>query len=179
MAISKDAIIVSVRAVDADDPYDIIWSNRTFIDAQLDAGVDATQLAPDAMRSYYVDFYRGEVENGGFSQFVFNTEWDPTVIQYLREGLKAIGAKKNLAMFEQAAAVFESMDEARQQQFLGGEYFGEDKNRDELAAFDEKLFSLFESEDLIGRNSQWLKAHPKLVAVTREEAMDEIQRRVG
>lgn len=179
MAIADDAIIVSVKAIDTDEPYDIVESNVTFLNGVFAAGGGAENVSTDAFRSYYVDYYRGEVQNGGFSQFVFNSDWDADIVRLVREGLAAIGATRNLELFEQAAAPVERLSADELDAYLSGEYFGENSQRDDLSALDERLFEIIDREDLIELNYRWLKAHPKLVAITRDEAMAEIERRSG
>jgi hypothetical protein len=50
-----------------------------------------------------VNYFVGQVLNGGFQQFVHNSNWDKNFIAGVRRGLTAIGAREHLAVFEGAA----------------------------------------------------------------------------
>ncbi len=184
MKINQDAVIVSVKVLDTDDPYDIILSNSQFVQALLAAGVLMEDVTACALRSHFVDVYRGEVQNGGFSQFVYNTRWDEEVITLIREGLATMGATQNLNAFNKAAAVVEAWPAERLRQFLDEDYFDpkqQDGNppRDDLSQFDPLLCETIESEDLIQLHSTWLHNHPDLVTLDRDQATAEIKRRAA
>jgi len=182
MTIPQDAVIVSVKAVDSNEPYDIIESNSHFVLALLHEGVLLEDITACAVRSHFVDLYRGQVENGGFSQFVYNTGWDDEIVTLIREGLAAMGAMQNLNLFNKAAALVDALPTGQLQTFLEQGFFDDASSnvaRDHLNACDEQMFETFESEDLIGLNSKWLRQHPDLVALTREGAVAEIKRRAA
>jgi hypothetical protein len=62
-----------------------------------------TDPSPDSVRSL-VDDLEGDVNNGGFHQFFFNSAGDRT--RQILEALKAIGALQTLAIVEKACAKF-------------------------------------------------------------------------
>src|SRR5262249_32939807 len=63
--------------------------------------------------------------------------------------------------------------------FFESEYFGDNEERDELNAPNDKFFEISKQEDLIALNSTWLRQSPHLVVMTTEEMEQEIQRRVA
>jgi hypothetical protein len=66
--ISSQAVIVSDRSYHSDDPYAIIQSNISFVNALFQAYIYPTEISADALRSYYVDYYLAQCNNGGFAQ---------------------------------------------------------------------------------------------------------------
>src|SRR5579872_3800744 len=94
--ISRDAVVVSDASFRSDDPSEIVESNCSFLNALFEEYLTADEVSADALRSYYVDYYLAEVNNGGFSQFVYNSRWSPQVLAFVREGLRAMKAKRHL-----------------------------------------------------------------------------------
>jgi hypothetical protein len=54
-----------------------------------------------------VNYLVGQVLNGGFLQFVYNSQWDKSFVAGVRNGLAAIGAREHLAVFEGAARLID------------------------------------------------------------------------
>src|SRR5215510_6523910 len=103
------SVIVSDQSFASTDPYDIISSNIEFVNALFGEHLRADEIAPDALRSYYVDYYLAQVNNGGFSQFVYNSHWSPLMNGYIREGLAAMKAAGHLALFNESAALVDRL----------------------------------------------------------------------
>lgn len=70
-----DAVIVSIDAMGSDDPCDLISSNIDVVNALLNEHLNPDEISIDALRSYYVDYFLSQLNNGGFSQFVYNSRW--------------------------------------------------------------------------------------------------------
>ena len=173
------SIVVSSQSIESDDPYDVIYSNIRFLNDLQDQYIKVEELSENALRSYYVDFYLAQVNNGGFSQFVYNSGWDERTVRFIREGLESMGANRHLELFEESAAILDSLGPDGLEKFLEGEYFGENEERDILNRFDDKFYDLCEHEDLIELNSKWIKGHPSLVVMSAEELNAEVERRAA
>src|SRR5262245_5069247 len=154
------SVIVSDESFASTDPEDIIYSNVELVNALFEELLKEDEIAPDALRSYYVDFYLAQVENGGFSQFVYNSNWSPLMNGFIREGLAAMKAVRHLALFNESAALVERMGPDRLQTFFESEYFDINPTRDALDANDERFNALSESEDLVALNAAWLRSLP-------------------
>lgn len=176
---ADQSVVVSKNSIESDDPYDIVYSNITFLNALLQEHFRHEELAQNAVRSYYVDYYRGQVDNGGFSQFVYNSGWEPATIRFVREGLKLIGAAKYLGLFNESASIIDRIGPDGMEKFFKSEYFGENYERDMLNSLDEKFYHLSEQEDLIKLNSEWLRNLPELVVKTTEQMKAEVERRAA
>lgn len=165
----KTSIVISQSSIESDDAYDIIMSNIDILNEAFDRYLDYDDVSAAALQSYHVDYYLAQVENGGFSQFVYNSNWDPRMQTWIREGLNAMQAKKHAALFEKSAAIVNQWTAEQLQQFCDGEYFGENQQINVMSQFDDAFYALNEREDLIALNSQWLKNHPQLKVLADAE----------
>lgn len=175
--ISRDAVVVSNASFRSDEPSDIVESNISFINALFEEYLTADEVSSDALRSYYVDYYLAQVNNGGFSQFVYNSRWSPQCIAYVREGMRAMNAKQHLEAFEGAARLVEQFGQDRLEEYFASEYFGENSDRDDLNAPNDRFTKVEKKEDLLALNAAWLRTHPRLVVLTVEQIQEEIRRR--
>lgn len=173
----QHAVIVSVEALASEDPYDLVYSNVEVINAHLGAYLRNDELSADALRSYFVDYFLAQLNNGGFSQFVYNSRWGECV-DYITEGFAAMGANEHLKQFEDAAekmSVNPGIEGLKL--FMESEYFGENPERDTLSEFDDGFFNLQDTEDLIEMNAAWLRGLPHLVALSSDEIEELIRNR--
>jgi hypothetical protein len=171
------SVIVSDQSVASADPYDIVYSNIEFVSALFGEHLRADEIAPDALRSYYVDYYLAQVSNGGFSQFVYNSHWSPRMNGFIRDGLAAMKAVGHLALFNESAALVDRLGADGLQAFLESELFGTNPTRDALDANNDRFYTLLETEDLIALNATWLRSLPGLKVKTADEIKAEIARR--
>lgn len=166
-----NAIVVLEASVTHDDPGEIVGSNIWFVNALLDEYFTVDEIAVDALRSYYVDYYLAQVNNGGFSQFVYNSRWSPLVVQLVRDGMQAMGARRHLEVFESGAKLVEEFGHDRLGEYFASEYFGDNADRDELNAPNPQFSAAEEVEDLLALNAAWLRKHPDLCPMASEEDM--------
>lgn len=64
-----DPPVVVSRESTEEGAEEVVCSNVTIVNALFDQLVHVEEIAPDALLSYYVDYYLAEVCNGGFSRF--------------------------------------------------------------------------------------------------------------
>ena len=152
-------ILVSQEALASEDPYDLIGSNIFMVNGLLDRHLDWAEIAVDALRSYYVDYFVSQLHNGGFSQFVYNTRWGAAV-EYLEDGLAAMGATRHHAQIEQAAQKMEDRPGVGGlRRFFASDYFNENAEREILNELTGRFLALQDEEDLTQLNSTWLRNH--------------------
>jgi hypothetical protein len=175
--VSADAVVISDTSFGNDDPGAIVESNISFLNALFEEYLTADEVSADALRSYYVDYYLAQVNNGGFSQFVYNSRWNPQVVAFVREGLRAMKAKRHLEVFEEGARLVERFGQDRLAAYFASEYFGENPDRDELNAPNDRFLEVEKKEDLLALNAAWLRNHAKLVVLTVQEMQEEVRRR--
>ena len=174
-----EAVVVSKESVQSKSPCDIISSNASFVDALLAEYLEAEEISPDALRSYYVNFYHAQVDNGGFSQFVYNSGWNEGIVARVREGLGAMGATRHLALFEESATLVDDLGPELLRALLESDYFGENIERDLLKAPNDRFFKIAEQENLAVLNAAWLRSLPHLVVMTAHEMEEEVRRRAA
>lgn len=167
--VAAEAVVVSKSSVASSDPSKIVGSNIDFVNALLEECLELPEVSPDALRSYYADYYVAQMNNGGFSQFVYNSRWDEDVIRLVREGLAAIGAHRQLSLFERGEQLVAGLGVRRLRRFIKSEYFGENKERDELNRIDEEFQSISEMEEIVALNSAWLRQLPNLVVLDDQQ----------
>ena len=177
-AIPDDAVVVSTASFAADEPQRIVVSNAAFVDALFAEFLTAEEIAPDALRSYFVQYYLAQMDNGGFAQFVYNSNWDPNVVSKVRDGLRTMGARMHQAVFLEGVTTVRQLGQEALDAFLSRDFWGDNPVRDRLDAVTEQFVKAGEVEDLAARNAEWLRAHPNLQILTRDEMEAEVARRV-
>lgn len=181
---SKDSIVVLASSVEDEDSADIIQSNIAFVDMLVEEYLERKEIAADALRSYHVDSFLAEFENGGFSQYVYNTRWNKDIVTDVREGLKAMGAKRYLKAFEKGAKLVEAVKEEKLTAYLDGGYFhdGDEEEEEDPVDWervDEAINKAGDAEDIFELHVAWLRKHPELVLMETEDEMREEARRRG
>lgn len=164
-------LLVSSEAVASDDPYDVILSNIEVVNALAEL-LAPDELRPEALMSYYTDFYHAQMSSGGFSQFVLNSGWSPLVLDAVEAGLEAMEAPRHGAVFAAARAVVDGLSEDELEDFFGSDQTGVNELRDRI---DEAAAGFAEAEDdLVLRNCAFLRSRPGLTVVPEEELGDAV-----
>lgn len=177
--IPADAVVVSNVSFEAADPQRIVVSNAAFVDALFAEHLTADEIGQDALRSYFVQYYLAQMENGGFAQFVYNSDWDSHVVAKVRDGLRTIGALMHQAVFLEGVTTVRQLGRDGLEDFLSRDYWGENPVRDRLNAVTEQFVKAAEVQHLAARNAAWLRNHPKLHVLTRHEMEAEVERRAA
>ncbi|MGL4408534.1 MAG: DMP19 family protein [Zoogloea sp.] len=170
-------IVVSDKSFSSEDPLDILQSNISFVNELWNRGVSRDFVAEDSWCSYYVDYYHSQLMNGGFSQFVFNCDWDDDVIGYLKAGLASMGAENHLALLVEGERLVQS-DPDKLRAFFASKYFGTNDYRDHLNSITDRMFDADKAESLVSLNATWLRQHPLLKVMTIDQMHSEIDARV-
>jgi len=168
-------IIVSEKSYNSSDLYDIIYSNITVVNLLKDENVSDELIHNDSLTSYYIDYYLGQSNNGGFSQFVYNSRWNKNLNSIIELGLETIGAKKHLDYFTKQKSIVELIDKDELNVFFESEYFGENETRDKLK--NDNYFDI--KENLIELNGKWLKNHSDLQPLSIDNMFKEIEKHIG
>jgi hypothetical protein len=170
-------VIVATESVADDDPAGVVASNIAFVNSLRQEGLfGLEELDADSLRSYYVDFFQAQLNNGGFSQFVYNSRWSPYEIGLVTEGLRAMGAVRHLRFLDGEANRVAGLGNRKLQKFLGSEYFGKNSLRDKLDENNDTFFEAQSNEDLRTLNASWLKSLPHLKVLPQDDMADEVTR---
>ncbi len=170
-----EQIIVSDKSFKSKDPQEILFSNSSVMNVLRTEGIGYESIHPDALKSYFVDFYLTQLKKGGFAQYVFTSRWYPTLIKYLESGLEAIGATKHLETFKERKAFIDQINEDELNGFLNSPPHLENPIKEKINTVN--ILSI--EEDLISLNSNWLKNHPDLKVVPHESMYFEIEKAIG
>ncbi|MHA7303766.1 DMP19 family protein [Arthrobacter sp. TMN-49] len=159
---------------------DVVGDNVSVVNAMYLALLNAQEIAPNALRSYFVDFYLTQTLEGGFAQYVFMTPDRAELDGYISEGLERMGAKEHLALFKRTIAHYDALSEADMEAYLEGD--GETGVPEAVAtmeALDGEFEELLETEDVTGLNAAWLRIQPDLLVLGAQELEAHIAARVA
>ncbi|ALO65316.1 hypothetical protein AS189_00930 [Arthrobacter alpinus] len=187
--------VVLTAAGAAGNNEDVVGDNVSVVNEMYRSLLNAEEIAPNALRSYFADFYLTQALDGGFAQYVFMTPDRAELDGYIREGLEAMGAKAHLELFNRAAALYDLLTETELQDYLEDGATTEDNaegtaegtaagghRADGAAAMellDAEFEDLFEAEDVTGLNADWLRNQPSLLILTEQELAAHIADRVA
>lgn len=154
------SILISENAANSENPQDIINSNISIVNLMREEKIDDEDIHPDALMSYYLDYYVAQYTQGNFSQFVYNSGWNKELNELIEEGLELLGAKKHLELFQQQSKKVRLMSSVKLAKFLKGKLEGVNPVRDALN--DNTFFSpeIMRDENLVALNAAFLKNHP-------------------
>jgi len=175
---ADDVVVLSAESLHGEGDDDAVQFNVSFANALLRELLRLSEISRDAVTGYYVDYYLAQICNGGFSQFVYNTSWKPEVVSIVKDGLRKIGATQHLSLFEKGEWLV-THEPSKLREFLSGEYFGVNKERDRFDSITKQFFSLDKTESLRELNASWLKSRPNLCVVPLAEARKQIDIRAA
>lgn len=158
-----------------DEPFELIVAVRDFVQAMLLQGLyRQSEISQRAMQAEHADNYLAEVNNGGHSQFIYNSGEDiDTVVANARAGLAAMGAIGQLAILEKMATwMAEHPDEAAEQTGFEG---GID---DFLSSLDMPFYKEERAAPMLGLSARWIASWPELKIVDDDEYDEALSRLV-
>ncbi len=174
--------VVLTAAGAAGNNEDVVGDNVSVVNEMYRSLLNADEIAPNALRSYFVDFYLTQALDGGFAQYVFMTPDREELDTYIREGLEAMGAAAHLELFNRTAALYELLTETELQDYLEDGADSEGHRADGAAAMDAldaEFEDLFEAEDVTGLNAAWLRSQPGMLVLQEAELAAHIADRVA
>lgn len=162
-AVPQPPIVVRRSVVERGDAAALVQAVVAYVNAMTEQGqYRREELAPQAMWSYHVDYYLGEVANGGHGQFVGNSRWARPVIEDVRNGLAAMAAAPYDTIFGDLCKLIEA-DEERAKEIARGRGFGDINPA--IKSLDDRFFAAKCYETITPANSAWLKSLPNLEIV--------------
>jgi len=173
------------RAVINGSDADVVDANVDVVNAMYAELLDIEEIAPDALRSYYVDFYLTQSLGGGFAQYVFTAPERQDIDAYIRAGLESMGAAAHLDLFNRTVAAFDSLSEEESDAYLDGDADldgGTDGVPDVvglLEELDSEFETLLETEDIVALNAAWLRSLADLLVLDEQELDRHIAERVS
>jgi len=150
------------QAADPNNAYGLVEEVINFVNAMSSEGLyNRFEISAKAMAAYHADYYLGQVNNGGHSQFIHNCHSGLHLIMSdVRAGLTGMNATAHLSIFEQVAAwVAENADEASKQTGFEG---GRAQPLDEL---DTLFYQAEKTAPMIPLSARWIASWPELKGV--------------
>lgn len=161
---------------------DVVDANVTVVNQMYQELLNDEEIAPAALRSYYVDFYLTQALSGGFAQYVFTAPEREEMDQLVREGLEAMGAIRHLELFNRTAAAFDSLSEDDAEAYLDGDLDETEPQPEAVTSLDEldgEFEALLETEDIIALNAAYLRGQEGLLLLGQDELNAHIAQRVA
>ena len=156
-------ILLTEEALSSEDAYEVVLCHVGVVNAAREAFIEVSELHPDAMLAYWLDYYRSQVETGGLALFAYNTRFDAALAEQVARGLGRLGLVDHVAVFNRARALMDRMDEATRTLVLSEVPSPGHGTAAPLAALDDALLEAIESDDLMYRVREFLVDHPDLV----------------
>ena len=180
---TNDATVLPREIINGSDA-DVVDANVDVVNAMYAELLDVEEIAPNALRSYYVDFYLTQALGGGFAQYVFTAPDREDIDAYIRAGLENMGAGAHLDLFSRTVAAFEALAEEDAEAYLDRDA-DLDGGTDVPAAvrlmgeLDGEFETLLETEDITALNAAWLRGQADLLVLDEEEIDRHIAERVS
>ena len=180
MTSSQNPVVLTTASIEAGSE-DVVDANVHVVNAMYGKLLDAGEIAPAALGSYYVDFYVTQSLEGGFAQYVFTADRDE-VDPLIRQGLSGMGATAHLELFNRTVAAFDALSEEDEENYLDGDLDTEEESVDAVRAMEEldgEFEELFETENITALNAAWLLGQEGLLVLNDDELDAYIERQVA
>lgn len=171
-----------VLTIDSRDASDVVDSNVDVVNTMYQELLGSDEIAPNALRSYYVDFYLTQALGGGFAQYVFTAPEREELDVYIREGLEGMGAAAHLDLFNRTIAAFDALTEAEADEYLDGDTEDDAETSEAVLALEEldnEFEALLETEDITTLNGAWLLSQEGLMVMDNDDLNAHIAVRVS
>ncbi|MET3932057.1 hypothetical protein [Arthrobacter sp. OAP107] len=186
MTSSEYPVVLTVEGAaggDSGSDAETVDSNVAVVNIMYQELLGSGEIAPNALRSYFVDFYLTQSLGGGFAQYVFTAPDREELDAYIREGLEGMGAARHVDLFDRTAEAFDALSEEETDIYLDGEPDAEDGGLPERVQAMEDLDAEFESllgtEDIVALNAAWLRGQEGLLVLNDDELTAHIAKRVA
>lgn len=168
---------------------DVVDANVNVVNTMFAELLDAGEISPAALLSYYVDFYLTQSLGGGFAQYVFTAPEREEIDPFVREGLERMGATRHLDLFNRTVAAFGALSDTDVDAYLdGGTGWnaagdaaddGTSEAVKRMEELDGEFESLLETEDILELNAAWLRSQDGLLVLSDDELDAHIAGRVA
>ena len=180
MTKSQNPVVLTQASIEAGSE-EVVDANVHVVNAMYGKLLDAGEIAPTALGSYYVDFYVTQSLEGGFAQYVFTADRDE-VDPLIRAGLAGMGATAHLELFNRTVAAYDALSDEDEERYLDGDLDTEEESVDAVRTIEEldgEFEELFETENITALNAAWLLRQEGLLVLDEEELDAYIERQVA
>ncbi|RAX16460.1 hypothetical protein DC347_11705 [Pseudarthrobacter sp. AG30] len=177
MITTPQPVVLTSSSIEASDE-EAVQANVTVIDAMHTALLRTEEMAPVAVRSYYVDFYLTQALEGGFAQYAFLALDRTAMDTLIREGMAGMGATAHLELFNRAVECYDALSVEETELYLDGSVDDSGDVPDAVLRMEEldgEFEELLEQENITALNAGWLRRQADLVVLDDEEVGPYIQ----
>jgi hypothetical protein len=172
---SGKPLIVKASAVDAAktgrDAYQLVQAVVDFVNFALHEAFHVRgEIEVKALQAYHADYYLAQVNNGGHSQFVHNTNGIRELINGdALAALTAMQAPHSDILNKMISWIVANPDEAQAQN-------GFEVRAPFLDELDQEFYARDKTDPMIERSSRWILTWPELQAVPDDQYKDHLTR---
>jgi Domain of unknown function (DUF4375) len=167
-------LVLPRESANSDDPYDVVHRNIQFVNYLCETALFLPEeIVPEAMWSYQVDYYLGQVNNGGHGQYVGNSRMLASIIEPTKRGLAAMGAIDYGAIYADLHTILASNRDLAERTAAGGGFGEIDPAIKEL---DRRFFAIDGTDRLIAQNRAFLLGLKNLRLVRSSAWKRELER---
>jgi len=181
MTSTQYPVVLTARSLEGGND-DVVDANVEIVNRMYQELLNDEEIAPNALASYYVDFYLTQALAGGFAQYVFTAPEREEVDAYVRAGLSGMGASAHLELFNRTCVAFDALSEEDAEAYLDGDLDESEESPEGVALLDEldgEFEALLETEDITALNGSWLRGQADLVVLDDEELPAHVAARVA
>lgn len=171
-----EKILISESSNNSDELYAVVYGNSNIMDFLLKQDVNVDDLHPDALASYYVDYYFSQANSAGFSKFVHSSQWNSDMNARIAYGLKEIKSFKHLVLFNERVEAVNKIPSDKLESFLEQHY---DLDSDLKTELDEDKSFYWIDDDIVDLNGQWLKEHQDKEVLSMDNIFLELEKVLG
>ena len=171
-----EQILMSENANNGDDLYAVVNANSKIISFMLNKDVSVEDIHPDALASYYVDYYFSQVNSAGFSKSVHDSQWNADMNARILHGLKEMKSFKHYEHFLNRQDEVGRIPADKLKSYLDYNYVIDSPLREELD--EDKTFYRIDDE-IVDLNGQWLKEHKDTKVLSMDDIFLELEKILG
>ena len=171
-----EQILISENTYNSNELHPVMYGNSKIISFLLSKNVDLAKIHPDALASYYVDYYFSQVNMAGFSKFVHSSQWNTDMNDRIAHGLKAMRAFKHLEFFINKRKEVNNLSSDKLETFLENHHTFDNPLSEELDE-DKTFYSI--DDEIVELNGQWLKEHIDTVVLSMDDIFVILEEIVG
>ncbi|MGA7203479.1 MAG: hypothetical protein WBX27_02490 [Specibacter sp.] len=175
-------VVLTVDGPDAGNQA-IVDANVTVVNAMYQALLNAEEIAPNALRSYFVDFYLTQALDGGFAQYVLMTPDRDELDKYIRDGFEGMGATLHLELFNRTVEHFDALSADDSDAYLDGDLGDDERGLSEavqaMEQLDGEFDDLLDAEDITILSAAWLRSQDGVLFLDDEALVAHIAGRVA
>ena len=171
-----EQILIPENAYNSNELHPVMYGNSKIISFLLSKNIDLDKIHPDALASFYVDYYFSQVNMAGFSKFLHSSQWNSDMNDRIAYGLKEMKSFKHLEYFINKRKEIDALPSDKLEIFLDNHYMLDNPLRVEV---DEDKTFYWIDDEIVELNGQWLKEHKDTKALSMDDIFLELEKILG